>query len=71
MSTGDSIGYSFDGRSSSSSTASITSIAVDIDSVSEGITSSSSKAFVAICTRRGVVIRETFVGLDVRCASAR
>jgi hypothetical protein len=26
---------------------------------------------VAICTRRGVVVRETFVGLSVRCVSAR
>jgi hypothetical protein len=58
----------------SSFSSSTTSIAVDTDSGSEGTISSSSSTsngFFAICTRRGVVKCEVFVGLGVRALSAR
>jgi len=68
LSTGDSLICSLNGVLSSSST---TSIAVDIDSVSEGTISSSLEGFLGICPRLGVVEREIFVGVGVRSSSAK
>ena len=49
-----------------------TSIAVEIDSVSDEIDSSYSfEGFVAICTRRGVVLRTALLGVREPSSSAR